>query len=89
MAYDTDTSREMPEWVGALFFLGIAALLCYGFYVTFLREEASPEPDSFSRHIPYHEQKEPSAVCEDGTLSYSIHDQGTCSWHGGVDTWLD
>ncbi|GAB3454747.1 DUF3761 domain-containing protein [Kineococcus endophyticus] len=29
-----------------------------------------------------------SAVCRDGTLSYSAHRRGTCSHHGGVDTWL-
>lgn len=32
---------------------------------------------------------EPTARCYDGTLSYSKHHQGTCSWHGGVDVWLD
>ncbi|GAB2734131.1 hypothetical protein GCM10027273_11210 [Nocardioides pakistanensis] len=29
----------------------------------------------------------PSAICGDGTLSYSTSRSGTCSWHGGVDTW--
>ncbi len=28
-----------------------------------------------------------TAMCEDGTLSYSAHHQGTCSYHGGVLTW--
>lgn len=28
-----------------------------------------------------------SAICNDGTPSYSEHDQGTCSWHGGVNHW--
>ena len=30
----------------------------------------------------------PHALCSDGTLSYSGSNQGTCSWHGGVDSWL-
>lgn len=30
----------------------------------------------------------PSARCEDGTFSYSANRSGTCSSHGGVDTWL-
>lgn len=30
----------------------------------------------------------PSAVCSDGTTSYSENRSGTCSDHGGVSTWL-
>jgi len=29
-----------------------------------------------------------SAQCRDGSYSFSRHRQGTCSHHGGVDTWL-
>lgn len=29
-----------------------------------------------------------SAVCRDGTYSYSRQRSGTCSWHGGVRRWL-
>lgn len=28
-----------------------------------------------------------SALCRDGTFSYSAHRSGTCSWHHGVATW--
>ena len=31
--------------------------------------------------------RSPTATCADGALSYSGHDQGTCSWHGGVKAW--
>src|SRR3569833_292990 len=30
----------------------------------------------------------PTAICNDGTTSYSQHRQGTCSHHGGVAQWL-
>lgn len=30
----------------------------------------------------------PTAICSDGTASYSFDNSGTCSWHGGVDVWL-
>lgn len=30
-----------------------------------------------------------TALCNDGTLSYSKHAQGTCSQHGGVKEWLN
>jgi hypothetical protein len=29
----------------------------------------------------------PTALCRDGTLSYSAHHSGTCSYHGGVEVW--
>jgi hypothetical protein len=29
-----------------------------------------------------------SAICRDGTYSYSANRRGTCSWHGGVSRWL-
>ncbi|MEV4442926.1 DUF3761 domain-containing protein [Streptomyces sp. NPDC049577] len=29
-----------------------------------------------------------SALCNDGTYSYSAHRRGTCSHHGGVARWL-
>ena len=32
-------------------------------------------------------QTEPTALCNDGTYSYSQTDRGTCSHHGGVDQW--
>lgn len=31
--------------------------------------------------------KSPSAICKDGTVSYSTNRSGTCSHHGGVQTW--
>ena|SRR5687768_17052152 len=31
---------------------------------------------------------EASAICRDGTYSFSKHRQGTCSHHGGVAKWL-
>ncbi len=30
-----------------------------------------------------------TAQCRDGTYSFSQHHSGTCSYHGGVATWLD
>jgi hypothetical protein len=35
----------------------------------------------------YHGPSGGSAVCDDGTISYSQHSSGTCSWHGGVKAW--
>ncbi len=30
-----------------------------------------------------------TAICNDGTYSFSKHRRGTCSWHGGVKTWVN
>jgi hypothetical protein len=34
------------------------------------------------------QQPPPTAVCRDGSYSYSAHRSGTCSYHGGVAQWL-
>lgn len=42
-------------------------------------------------HRPVHARRAPpdaTAQCRDGTFSFSEHHQGTCSHHGGVETWL-
>lgn len=38
-------------------------------------------------YIPAYSNYGPSALCRDGTYSYSSG-RGTCSWHGGVAQWL-
>lgn len=37
----------------------------------------------------YLQGSRPHAVCRDGTVSYSLANQGTCSWHGGVARWVN
>jgi hypothetical protein len=36
----------------------------------------------------YMRQQGATAICEDGTYSFSAHRRGTCSHHGGVAQWL-
>ena len=43
-------------------------------------------PDPTTEAAPA--QGAPTALCKDGSLSYSQHRSGTCSHHGGVATWL-
>ena len=38
-------------------------------------------------YAPAYSNYGPSAICGDGTYSYSSG-RGTCSWHGGVAQWL-
>ncbi|QKV81571.1 DUF3761 domain-containing protein [Amycolatopsis sp. Hca4] len=39
-------------------------------------------------HRPSDNPAGATAICKDGTYSYSQHRSGTCSGHGGVRTWL-
>ncbi|EOD67853.1 DUF3761 domain-containing protein [Amycolatopsis vancoresmycina] len=39
-------------------------------------------------HRPGDNPSGATAVCKDGTYSYSQHRSGTCSGHGGVRSWL-
>jgi hypothetical protein len=42
-------------------------------------------------HRPVRASRAPagaSAKCRDGTYSFSQSRRGTCSWHGGVASWL-
>lgn len=43
-----------------------------------------PSPSSDSNLLP----GGPTAICRDGSYSYSQHHSGTCSHHGGVSRWL-
>jgi len=66
-------------------------------------EGTKPEPEyyteyvptyinSFDEYIPKPTQKPyssytPTAICNDGSYSYSANASGTCSKHGGVSSW--
>jgi hypothetical protein len=49
--------------------------------------------DGSEVHRPTHQPSKgygrETAICEDGTHSYSHHHRGTCSHHGGVEEWED
>jgi hypothetical protein len=50
--------------------------------------QVQPAPRSTKSTAPKSGYGNASAVCNDGTLSYSQHRSGTCSHHGGVRQWL-
>jgi len=56
-----------------------------------LSPSAPPEPSSVSEPPPPVSTACPgaTAVCNDGTCSYSKHRSGTCSHHGGVRQWVN
>lgn len=44
--------------------------------------------ESKSNNVQSFPQAKPTAICRDGTYSYSSNRRGTCSHHGGVARWL-
>jgi hypothetical protein len=46
---------------------------------------SAPAPAPTQAAVP----SEVTAVCNDGTFSYSQHRRGTCSHHGGVARWIN
>jgi hypothetical protein len=65
------------------------ALLCLAIFLPGQAREHSHRSTYSVR--PYKKQAvrpaNATAVCKDGTLSYSQHRRGTCSHHGGVRRW--
>ena len=52
-------------------------------------EEASPPAVDHQLAGDHQRQaRPPTAICRDGTNSYSAHRSGTCNHHGGVANWL-
>jgi hypothetical protein len=49
--------------------------------------QVQPAPRSTTKAAPS-SAGDASAICNDGSLSYSQHRSGTCSHHGGVRQWL-
>ncbi len=47
-----------------------------------------PTPASNDEREPAVASSTATAICVDGTVSYSANRQGTCSHHGGVNSWL-
>jgi micrococcal nuclease len=73
-----------PQELGLTLILGLALLLAsYLLIVRFQEEPGTPIKENAASSIG----PKPSAICKDGTLSYSTSRRGTCSWHGGVATW--
>lgn len=56
--------------------------------VTAIGLYVKPAPQPVSRPAPTPATGGASAICRDGTLSYSQNRRGTCSHHGGVAQWL-
>jgi hypothetical protein len=64
------------------------ALLCVAISLSGLaREHSRQSTHAVRHHTTYAPHPNVTAVCNDGTVSYSAHRRGTCSHHGGVRRW--
>ena len=65
------------------------ALLCLATSLPGLAGEHSHKSTNTLRQHKTHGVRpaNATAVCKDGTLSYSQHHRGACSHHGGVRRW--
>ncbi len=78
--------RHLAKVLWSLCAVAVAAWLLFSGHDWTPERPLSRTPSSFQEQRPKADQ--PTAVCADGTYSYSSTRQGTCSWHGGVATWL-
>ena len=66
-------TKKQSRWKTTLKWIGVGAALGALIYL----DSRYPTPPAGA-----------SAICNDGTYSFSQHRGGTCSWHGGVRRWL-
>jgi endonuclease YncB( thermonuclease family) len=66
-------TKQKSRWKTAFKWIGLGATLGALLYL----DAKYPSPPAGA-----------TAICNDGTYSYSRHRRGTCSWHGGVRRWV-
>lgn len=84
----TSAQHGWLAWLPALAIVGVAllAVLVGLFDGPSAPTRIRPPVSEFTFSVP--PAPSPHARCHDGSLSYSVNRQGTCSWHGGVAEWL-
>lgn len=95
--------KSILSWSLSILSLGISGFLLANVNTAPPESAPMPAPIQTQVAIPsmeeVHKQAEeivktkkvnyqPTALCVDGTYSYSQHRQGTCSHHGGVAYWF-
>lgn len=72
------------------YWLIIGAVICFVIALfTGHQSDNKNQIKAYANQTTSYRGVEPSAECYDGTLSYSLNNQGTCSHHGGVKYWLN
>ncbi|WP_394261780.1 DUF3761 domain-containing protein [Moraxella boevrei] len=80
----------MSNWfIGIVIFVSILAILDYSDKQQSGKYDATNYNNSYSTKTTYDKSQNATALCRDGTYSYSANRRGTCSHHGGVKYWLN
>lgn len=80
----------MSNWfIGIIIFVGILAILDYSDKQQSRKYDTTNYNNSYSTKTTYDKSQNATALCRDGTYSYSSNRRGTCSHHGGVKYWLN
>lgn len=91
---------RLPGFVAFVFVALVAPVTSLGIGITLVEARTSAGPCGANSYInsrghcvhrPMRSDTAPfgaSAKCRDGSYSFSQSRRGTCSWHGGVATWL-
>lgn len=80
----------MNSWfIGIVIFVSILAILDYSDKQQARKYYATNYNNSYSTKTTYDKSQNATALCRDGTYSYSANRRGTCSHHGGVKYWLN
>lgn len=80
----------MNSWfIGIVIFVSILAILDYSDKQQSRKYYATNYNNSYSTKTTYDKSQNATALCRDGTYSYSANRRGTCSHHGGVKYWLN
>lgn len=80
----------MSNWlIGIIIFVGILTILDYSDKQQSGKYDTTNYNNSYSTKTTYDKSPNATALCRDGTYSYSANRHGTCSHHGGVKYWLN
>lgn len=80
----------MSNWfIGIVIFVSILAILDYSDKQQSGKYDTTNYNNSYSTKTTYDKSQNATALCRDGTYSYSANRRGTCSHHGGVKYWLN
>lgn len=74
--------------IGAVVMIGVLVTVYVGGIMIMLNRPDKPFETTPVNSTYHPDNPRPTALCADGSYSYSTGDRGVCSWHGGVGEWL-
>lgn len=82
------TKKTQDSDFGSWLIIGAVICVIIGLFQAGHKKDDYQTNNAYSSQNSSYRGSEATAECYDGTLSYSLNNQGTCSHHGGVKYWL-